>query len=172
MNGISEINQLFDDILIIWPAPVCIYIYIYIYIAQLYMQFILIFQFILLLFIYVYMCVFLFSSYFLLSLCCFYLCVLEACDTKTNSLYAQTYLAIKVILTSDPHTHIYIYIYIYCFLTKCLSLYLYMLILKLKNVFLCEINPLKRTPENNFPHTAYERLNPTALISRNHIVSQ
>ncbi len=36
MNGISEINQLFDDILIIWPAPVyiyvCIYIYIYIYI--------------------------------------------------------------------------------------------------------------------------------------------
>ncbi len=32
LNGISEINQLFDDILIIWPAPVCIYIYIYIYI--------------------------------------------------------------------------------------------------------------------------------------------
>ncbi len=26
--GISEINQLFDDILIIWPAPVYIYIYI------------------------------------------------------------------------------------------------------------------------------------------------
>ncbi len=25
LNGISEINQLFDDILIIWPAPVCIY---------------------------------------------------------------------------------------------------------------------------------------------------
>ncbi len=24
-NGISEINQLFDDILIIWPAPVYIY---------------------------------------------------------------------------------------------------------------------------------------------------
>ncbi len=24
LNGISEINQLFDDILIIWPAPVCI----------------------------------------------------------------------------------------------------------------------------------------------------
>ncbi len=23
LNGISEINQLFDDILIIWPAPVC-----------------------------------------------------------------------------------------------------------------------------------------------------
>ncbi len=22
LNGISEINQLFDDILIIWPAPV------------------------------------------------------------------------------------------------------------------------------------------------------
>ncbi len=30
LNGISEINQLFDDILIIWPAPVYIYIYIYI----------------------------------------------------------------------------------------------------------------------------------------------
>ncbi len=30
LNGISEINQLFDDILIIWPAPVCVYIYIYI----------------------------------------------------------------------------------------------------------------------------------------------
>ncbi len=26
LNGISEINQLFDDILIILPAPVCIYI--------------------------------------------------------------------------------------------------------------------------------------------------
>ncbi len=32
LNGISEIKQLFDDILIIWPAPVYIYIYIYIYI--------------------------------------------------------------------------------------------------------------------------------------------
>ncbi len=32
LNGISEINQLFDDILIIWPTPVYIYIYIYIYI--------------------------------------------------------------------------------------------------------------------------------------------
>ncbi len=31
LNGISEINQRFDDILIIWPAPVYIYIYIYIY---------------------------------------------------------------------------------------------------------------------------------------------
>ncbi len=35
LNGISEINQLFDDILIIWPAPVCMYvcmcIYIYMY---------------------------------------------------------------------------------------------------------------------------------------------
>ncbi len=29
LNGISEINQLFDDILIIWPAPVyTVYIYI------------------------------------------------------------------------------------------------------------------------------------------------
>ncbi len=34
LNGISEINQLFDDILIIWPAPVCMYVYIYIYIVQ------------------------------------------------------------------------------------------------------------------------------------------
>ncbi len=36
LKRISEINQLFDDILIIWPAPVCvcvcIYVYIYIYI--------------------------------------------------------------------------------------------------------------------------------------------
>ncbi len=32
LNGISEINQLFDDILIIWPAPVYIYIHtLYIY---------------------------------------------------------------------------------------------------------------------------------------------
>ncbi len=29
LNGISEINQLFDDILIIWPAPVHIIYYIY-----------------------------------------------------------------------------------------------------------------------------------------------
>ncbi len=28
LNGISEINQLFDDILIIWPAPVYQYILI------------------------------------------------------------------------------------------------------------------------------------------------
>ncbi len=27
LNGISEINQLFDDILIIWPAPVYTYMY-------------------------------------------------------------------------------------------------------------------------------------------------
>ncbi len=33
LNGISEINLLFDDILIIWPAPIYIYIYIYIYIS-------------------------------------------------------------------------------------------------------------------------------------------
>ncbi len=26
LNGISEINQLFDDILIIWPAPVYVYV--------------------------------------------------------------------------------------------------------------------------------------------------
>ncbi len=40
VNGISEINQLFDDVLIIWPAPVYMYIhidspiYIYIYIYR------------------------------------------------------------------------------------------------------------------------------------------
>ncbi len=28
LNGISEINQLFDDILIIWPAPVYTYIHV------------------------------------------------------------------------------------------------------------------------------------------------
>ncbi len=33
LNGICEINQLFDDILIIWPAPVYIYIYIYWWLA-------------------------------------------------------------------------------------------------------------------------------------------
>ncbi len=36
LNEISEINQLFDDILIIWPAPVYIlymYVCVYIYIA-------------------------------------------------------------------------------------------------------------------------------------------
>ncbi len=27
LNGISEINQLFDDILIIWPAPVYIHFF-------------------------------------------------------------------------------------------------------------------------------------------------
>ena len=36
LNGISEINQLFDDILIIWPAPVCVYIYIYILCVYMY----------------------------------------------------------------------------------------------------------------------------------------
>ncbi len=29
LNGISEINQLFDDILIIWPAPVYIYVSVF-----------------------------------------------------------------------------------------------------------------------------------------------
>ncbi len=32
VNGISEINQLFDDILIIRPAPVCVCVCVYIYI--------------------------------------------------------------------------------------------------------------------------------------------
>ncbi len=31
LNGISEINQLFDDILIIWPAPVYMHSILYIY---------------------------------------------------------------------------------------------------------------------------------------------
>ncbi len=36
LNEISEINQLFDDILIIWPAPVYIHMYnIYILIKYL-----------------------------------------------------------------------------------------------------------------------------------------
>ncbi len=34
------------------------------------------------------------------------LCALEACDTKTNSLYAQAFLAIKLFPTSD-----YYYVY-------------------------------------------------------------
>ncbi len=29
LNGISEINQLFDDILIIWPAPVYIQVILF-----------------------------------------------------------------------------------------------------------------------------------------------
>ncbi len=36
LNGISEINQLFDDILIIWPAPV--YIHMCMFVLYLYMQ--------------------------------------------------------------------------------------------------------------------------------------
>ncbi len=47
---------------------------------------------------YIYICVCFYSHpIFLLSVCCC-LCVLEACDTKTNSLYAQAYLAIKLFL--------------------------------------------------------------------------
>ncbi len=29
--GISEINQLYDDILIIWPAPVYAHVFVFIY---------------------------------------------------------------------------------------------------------------------------------------------
>lgn len=44
----------------------------------------------------------LFTSYFLLSVCCCCcLCVVEACDTKKNSLYVQTYWGIKLFLISD-----------------------------------------------------------------------
>ncbi len=51
--------------------------------------------------LFIYICVFfLFSSYFYcLCRCC--LCELEAYDTKTNSLYAQAYLAIKALSDSD-----------------------------------------------------------------------
>ncbi len=38
---------------------------------------------------------------FLLSVCHCCLCELEAYDTKTNSLYAQAYLAIKALSDSD-----------------------------------------------------------------------
>ncbi len=38
---------------------------------------------------------------FLLSVCRCCLCELEAYDTKTNSLYAQAYLAIKALSDSD-----------------------------------------------------------------------
>ncbi len=40
LNGISEINQLFDDILIIWPAPIYDFIiYIYVYMAIYYKKY-------------------------------------------------------------------------------------------------------------------------------------
>ncbi len=47
--------------------------------------------------LYLHMCIFLFSSYLYMFVCCC-LCVLEAYVTKTNSLYAQAYLAIKLFL--------------------------------------------------------------------------
>ncbi len=53
---------------------------------------------IIILFIYIY--IFFILILFLLSVCrC--LCELEAYDTKTNSLYAQAYLAIKALSDSD-----------------------------------------------------------------------
>ncbi len=36
LNGISEINQLFDDILIIWPAPVYKHLHFYNTMGQIY----------------------------------------------------------------------------------------------------------------------------------------
>ena len=61
----------------------------------------LIFQFIFqFLFIYIYMCIIILVL-FVLSVCCCCLCALEACDSRTNSLYAEAYLAIKLFLTSD-----------------------------------------------------------------------
>ncbi len=44
------------------------------------------------------MCVFILIFY---CVCCCCLCALEACATKTNSLYAQVVFAIKLFLTSD-----------------------------------------------------------------------
>ncbi len=34
LNGISEINQLFDDILIIWPAPVYIFFFFFFFLVE------------------------------------------------------------------------------------------------------------------------------------------
>ncbi len=48
-----------------------------------------------------YICVFFILILFLLSVCRCCLCELEAYDTKTNSLYAQAYLAIKALSDSD-----------------------------------------------------------------------
>ncbi len=70
-------------------------------IAQLYIQFILFFYFCVFIFTYVY-----FYSHLTFIVCCCCLCALEACDTKTNSLYAQAFLAIKLFPTSD-----YYYVY-------------------------------------------------------------
>ncbi len=47
------------------------------------------------------MCIFFILILFLLSVCRCCLCELEAYDTKTNSLYAQAYLAIKALSDSD-----------------------------------------------------------------------
>ncbi len=58
-----------------YTAYIYIYIYIYIY--------------------YKYVC---FIHILLMCCCCCCLCVLEACDTKTHSLFVQT-LAIKLFLT-------------------------------------------------------------------------
>ncbi len=58
-----------------------------VYIAQLYIQFI---YFSIFVYLNLRMCIFLFSSYFILSLC--------VLVTKTNSLYAQAYLTMKLFL--------------------------------------------------------------------------
>ncbi len=69
-------------------------------IAQRYIQsFVSIIIIIIILFIYI--CLFFILILFLLSVCCCCLCELEAYDTKTNSLYAQAYLAIKALSDSD-----------------------------------------------------------------------
>ncbi len=52
-------------------------------------------------FVYLYLCIFFILILFLLSVCRCCLCELEAYDTKTNSLYAQAYLAIKALSDSE-----------------------------------------------------------------------
>ncbi len=67
-------------------------------IAQRYIQSFVSIIIIIILFIYIY--IFFILILFLLSVCrC--LCELEAYDTKTNSLYAQAYLAIKALSDSE-----------------------------------------------------------------------
>ncbi len=51
--------------------------------------------------LFIYICFFFILILFLLSVCRCCLCELEAYDTKTNSLYAQAYLAIKALSDSD-----------------------------------------------------------------------
>ncbi len=67
-------------------------------IAQLYT---IIYVSIIIIFLFIYIYVYFFLILFLLSVCRCCLCELEAYDTKTNSLYAQAYLAIKALSDSE-----------------------------------------------------------------------